>query len=175
MPQERQSQVVATRIRDYAMPSDFCQVFGHHMTRLYTLSFLLTADHDKAEQCWVAGLEDCAQCNRVFREWAQSWARHTVIKNAMRMIAPARSMMTIKIQEVPESISDNTLVAITGLEVFVRFVYVMSVLEGFSDRESSVMLDCTVAEVVQARTQALQQLAIAPTLTGDRSTQVFTH
>ena len=170
MPQKRQRQVVATRVRDYAMPSDFYQVFDHHMARLYTLSFLLTADHHKAEQCWVAGLEDCVQSNRAFREWAQSWARHTVIKNAMRMTAPARSecMTTIKVEEVPEQASENTLVGITGLEAFARFVYVMSVLEGFSDRECSVMLDCTVAEVVQARTQALQQLAIALTMTGDR-------
>lgn len=170
MPQTRQGQVVATRVRDYAMPSDFSRVFHHHMTRLYTLSFLLTADHHKAEQCLVAGLEDCVQCNRVFREWAQSWARHTVIKNAIRMIAPGRSktMTTIKVQEVPEPTSDNTLVAITGLQAFARFVYVMSVLEGYSDRECSIMLDCTVAEVVQARTQALRQLAIGPTLTSDR-------
>lgn len=173
MAQKRQNQAVATQIRDYAMPFDFCKVFEHHMTLLYTLSFLLTGDHDKAEQCWVAALEDCVRCNRVFRESAQSWARHTVIKNAMRLIAPVRSITTIKIQEVPEPISDNTLIAITGLDAFARFVYVMSALEGFSDRECSVTLDCTVAEVVQARIQAMQQLAIAPTLTGDRLRRVF--
>lgn len=158
MSRRKQSHVAAVRGRDYAMPSDFCQVFHHHMTRLYTLSFLLTAEDHKAEQCWVAGLEDCVQCNRVFREWAQSWARHTVIKIAIRMMAPARNknMTTLR-----GPISDNTLVAITGLQAFTRFVYVMSVLETYSDRECSAMLDCTVAEVVQARTQALQQLALA--------------
>ena len=76
---------------EYAVPADFCQLFHHHLDRLYALSLLLTADQRKAEQCFVSGLEDCLQGNPVFREWAQSWARRTVIKNAIRLIAPLRN------------------------------------------------------------------------------------
>ena len=55
---------------------------------LYLLSFLLTADRVKAEQCTVAGLDLSAEDNPVFRDWARSWARQIVINNALRLIAP---------------------------------------------------------------------------------------
>lgn len=57
-------------------------------SELYLLSFLLTADRAKAEQCFVAGLDETAEDNRAFREWAHAWARRTVIDNALRTIAP---------------------------------------------------------------------------------------
>ncbi len=57
-------------------------------TRLYLLSFLLTADRAKAEQCSVAGLDLSAEDNAAFRDWAHSWARRIVIHNALRLIAP---------------------------------------------------------------------------------------
>ena len=49
------------------------------MNRLYLLAFLLTADHTTAEKCFVWGLEDSKKGNLVFKEWAQSWARRTII------------------------------------------------------------------------------------------------
>lgn len=57
-------------------------------TRLYLLSFLLTADRAKAERCFVTGLDLAAEDNAAFRDWAHSWARRTVISNALRLIAP---------------------------------------------------------------------------------------
>ena len=47
-----------------------------------------TGSHEKAEQCFVAGIEDCAQGSSVSRQWARSWARRVIIRNAVRMIAP---------------------------------------------------------------------------------------
>jgi hypothetical protein len=40
----------------YAAAADFGEVFTEEMHSLYLLSFLLTADKDKAEQCIVGGL-----------------------------------------------------------------------------------------------------------------------
>ena len=57
-------------------------------TRLYLLSFLLTADRAKAEQCSVAGLDMSAEDNVAIRDWTHSWARRIVIGNALRLIAP---------------------------------------------------------------------------------------
>jgi len=57
-------------------------------SELYLLSFLLTADRAKAEQCFVAGLDETAEDGTAFREWAHAWARRTVINNALRFIAP---------------------------------------------------------------------------------------
>jgi hypothetical protein len=57
-------------------------------SRLYLLSFLLTADRAKAERCVVAGLDLDAEDNAAFRGWANSWARQIIIGNALRLIAP---------------------------------------------------------------------------------------
>jgi hypothetical protein len=151
------------RVQDYAIPADFCQIFNDHMDHLYTLSFLLTADHDKAAQCFVAGLEDCQQGTPVFREWARSWATRTVIKNAIRIICPLRNgnKTTSGADELGDPISefDTAVAAITKLQPFDRFVYVMSVLEKYSDRECLRLLDCAVEKIVDARIHALQRVA----------------
>jgi DNA-directed RNA polymerase specialized sigma24 family protein len=145
-----------TKRTDYAMPADFCQMFADDVDHLYTLSWLLTADRHKAEQCLVAGLEDCLQGNAVFREWAQSWARRTVVKNAIRKISPLRNeARTAPGIAEPDTQAD----AITSLKPFDRFVYVLSVLEKYSDRECSMLLECAVEKAVHARTRALQSLA----------------
>ena len=61
---------------------------AENRTRLYLLSFLLTADRAKAEQCSVAGLDLFAEDNAAIRDWKHSWARRIVINNALRLIAP---------------------------------------------------------------------------------------
>src|SRR6202451_4526019 len=71
-----------------ASGADFCRSFDQDMSDLYLLSFLLTADREKAEQCFVSGLEDAVEGNPVFREWARSWARRVIIVNAVRAINP---------------------------------------------------------------------------------------
>src|SRR6202046_4710337 len=68
----------------YASSADFCRIFDEDMNDLYLLSFLLTADREKAEQCFVSGLEDAVEGNPVFKEWARSWARRGVIPKGGR-------------------------------------------------------------------------------------------
>jgi DNA-directed RNA polymerase specialized sigma24 family protein len=148
-----------TKALDYALPADFCGVFETHVDSLYTLSLLLTADHDKADECVIAGLEDCLQGNPVFREWVQSWARRMVIKNAIRMISPARLQPETATGNLGQfSDADTAVAAITSLQPFERFVYVLSVLEKYPDRECATLLDCTPGQVIEARTQALRQV-----------------
>jgi DNA-directed RNA polymerase specialized sigma24 family protein len=148
----------------YAAESDFCRIFEKDMNRLYLLSLLLTADSELAENCFVGGLEDSKNSNPVFKEWAQSWARRTIIVNAIRMLGPHRE------QTLRSPDSDNNgevkhlpagLEAVTELPAFDRFVFVMSVLEGYSDRECSLLLDCSSAEVARARSRAMEQLSIS--------------
>src|SRR6266404_538041 len=75
---------------EYAVAGDFCRIFAQNTNGLYWLSFLLTANPTKAEECFVSGLEDSIGSNRVFKEWAQSWARRTIIQNAIRLMQPTR-------------------------------------------------------------------------------------
>jgi DNA-directed RNA polymerase specialized sigma24 family protein len=146
----------------YAMGSDFCRIFEKDMNRLYLLSFMLTGDRSTAEQCFVGGLHIAQEGNQVFKEWAESWARRTIIQNAIQMINPWKAADG----------TDSTLVARTGnaptqraeiagivdLPAFERFAFVMSVLERYSDQECSLLLGCAPADTAAARTRALERL-----------------
>jgi hypothetical protein len=66
-----------------ASSGDFRRIFYEEIGSLYRLSFLLTADRKKAEQCFVSGLEDSVTGSPVFKEWAHSRARRAIIQNAV--------------------------------------------------------------------------------------------
>ena len=164
MPEAKQ----VTRSTQYASSGDFCRIFHEEMNSLYMLSLLLTADPEKAEQCFVSGLEEAAQGNPVFREWARSWARRVIIVNAMRVIKPrpavgegASSSASVKTSDETRPVEPKEIAGVLALEPFERFVYVMTVLEGYSDHESSVLLSCARRDVLAARTWALQQTGSA--------------
>jgi len=151
-----------TRFTLYTSSGDFCRVFEEDMNGLYLLSLLLTADREKAEQCFVSGLEDSVEGSPVFKEWARSWARRAIIQNAVRVIDPLS-----KITDASKSASVNNAVpaaqhdriaAILELEPFERFVYVLTVLERYSDHECSILLGCPRREVPGARIRAVLQL-----------------
>jgi len=152
-----------------AAGEDFCGIFEENMAHFYLLSFLLTADRRMAEECFVRGLEDSARSNRVFKEWADSWARRTIIHNAIQMIRPAPTGTSTsssgsdgserQLGAEPAEIS-----AIVALAAFDRFAFVMSVLERHSDQECALLLGCTRDEVTAARGRALQQIGKLATL-----------
>lgn len=149
----------------YASGGDFCRIFAEQTDELYQLSFLLTADHEKAEQCFVSGWENSAKGNRVFKEWARSWARRVVIQCAIRVINPspmeegASSSSSGSGNTLP--VEHREIAAILALRPFDRFVYVMSVLERYSDQDCSVLLDCVPRNVMAARIRAFQQIGSA--------------
>src|ERR1700746_3034020 len=74
-----------------ATHEDFHSIFSEGRTKLYKLSFLLTRDPEKAERCLVTGLDDCVTGNRIFREWARSWAKRAIVQNAIRELNPRPS------------------------------------------------------------------------------------
>ena len=154
-----------TRSMPYASSDDFRQVFEEDLNSLYVLSFLLTADREKAEQCFVSGLEDAVNGNRVFKEWARSWARRVIIKNAVKVINPRPVEGSAHSSPISVNSNGKTLLAeqqveitaVLGLEPFERFVYVVTVLEGYSDQDGSLLLGCARRDVLAARSRALQQ------------------
>jgi DNA-directed RNA polymerase specialized sigma24 family protein len=143
----------------YATHADFCRIFAEEMTPLYLLSFLLTGDHAQAEKCFVQGLDDSGKGNRVFKEWAESWARRTIIQNAIQMTQPRPGDGGNASEGGPApEIEPAELAAVATLPNFDRFVYVMSVLERYSNQECSLLLGCSRNEVIAARARALQQV-----------------
>jgi hypothetical protein len=131
------------------------------MQSLYLLSFLLTADHDKAEQCLVSAIGECAEGIGVFMDWARLWTRRAVLKHAIQLIMPA-----------PEGADDGWRISLRGpagwadnipfapvllLDAFERFVFVMSILEGQSDEECAILLRCSRHDVMMARVLSLHR------------------
>jgi hypothetical protein len=151
----------------YATRIEFCRTFTEHMDSIHLLSFLLTADRAKAEECFVSGLEDCVEGTYVFRDWAQSWARRTIIQNAIRMLAPGKNHSTVA--DLPSDAvgcglgwtqdADYPIARILRLDPFERFVFVISVLERYSDQDCSVLLGRSRQDIGETRMRALLHVA----------------
>ena len=163
-------QVREEEVNPYASHADFHAIFNEDLKELYQLSFLLTRDPAKAERCLVSGLEDCVSGNRVFREWARSWAKRTIVQNAIRELKPRPSPSTLLLSagtfpDIKESRGPGghfEMDAVLGLEDFERFVLVMSVLEHYSEHDCALLLGCSPREIREGRTRALKELAKSP-------------
>jgi hypothetical protein len=154
----------------YASVTDFCATFNEEMHSLYLLAFLLTADHDKAEQCLVSAMGECVEWIGVFTDWAHSWSRRAVVKRAIQVIMPvpelADKVSIITVKASTTSGEDNPLIGILLLDPFERFVFVMSTLEGQSDAECAVLLRCSRRDVIMARVLAGKRQPSADALAG---------
>ncbi len=149
--------------REYTTESDFCQLFRDHMNQFYFLSLLLTADATKAEECFVASLDNCMKSRRVFKDWAHRWATHTIIKKAIELVSPAQQRNSENVVSFENHSSltapDALLWALQSIPALDRFVHHMTVVERYSDLESSTFLGCSPKEVRESRERALQRLA----------------
>jgi DNA-directed RNA polymerase specialized sigma24 family protein len=152
----------------YASCQDFRGIVEEDLHGLYQLAFLLTGDHQKAEGCFVAGLEDCVKESRVFREWARTWAKRVIVKSAIRELHPQsnRSNSSARVPIVfctklpfsdPSGHFDKD--AVSRLGDFERFVFVLCVLERYREHECALLLGCSDSEVREARTQAIEHFA----------------
>jgi hypothetical protein len=162
------TQIADGGVTPYAAAADFGEVFTEEMHSLYLLSFLLTGDKDKAEQCFIAALGESLEGMGAFMEWARFWARRAIIRQAIRMIKPAPELtdhsplVRVKTAAVP-SPNNNILVAIVSLCAFERFVFVMSILERLSDGDCLSFLRCSRQDLAIARELAVRFLATTDT------------
>jgi len=164
----------------YATPAEFKQIFTEDAKSLYLLSLLLTGSHEKAEECFVEGIGQCTNGNHVFKEWARSWARRTIIQCAIRVIAPReRTASENWTADVPRVANEVPLdlhaevCAILGLAPPERFVFVMSVLEHYSDHDCSILLGLARRDIAASRVRAMQQLGTLLGTKHDSQAQVW--
>ena len=150
-----------------ARGEDVSRISSEDLNSLYQLSFLLTRDREKAERCFVVGIERLVRGNRAFNQWAHAWAKRIVIENAIHEVNPRPRVMHFYSSAIvfPHGAQMSTppgghfeLEAILALEDFERFVFVMSVLDHYSEHDGALFLDCSVLEIRKARTRALQKL-----------------
>jgi len=148
----------------YVTRADVCRTFKQDMKSLYLLSLLLTAERHSAEQCFVSSLGDCLDMRPVFKEWTDSWTRRIVLQNAIRLLSPEVTNGDDGSQLPGSSLDSNlspALRAVLRLNTFERFVFVMTVLEGYSDHECSLLLRSSKRNVVAAKAKALERLSSA--------------
>ena len=161
---ERMSHETAIR---YSTAVDFIEIYNEEMRSLFLLSVLLTADPEKAEQCFAGGLEECFHRFDVSPEWASLWARRIVVKHAITLIKPVpmqanyQSLTDLPWNSRPNH--DNLIDAFLALPTFDRFVFVLSLLERQSDEDCFALLGCKPCDVESARARALRCLADADT------------
>jgi hypothetical protein len=152
-----------TSLMPYASSSDFHRIFYEENDSLHRLSFLLTADREKAEQCFVSGFQESVNGSPVFKEWAHAWARRTIIQKAVRVINPKpveeHAPSSFDSGGTMPAVEQVETAAVLQLEPFERFVYVISVLERYSDLDCSVLLSCAGRDVIAARIRAFEQIA----------------
>ena len=151
----------------YATLADFKRIFSEDVNSLYLLSLLLTGTLGKAEECFIEGIGESTKGNYVFKEWARSWARRTIIQSAIRLIAPMDYSLTIsRSADVARGVDRIPLIlhaevrAILELAPLERFVFVMSVLERYFDNDCSILLGCARREIVPLRIRAMKQLGM---------------
>ena len=143
---------------------DCCRIFRRDMKQLYLLSLLLTGEERSAERCFRASLEDCMGLRPALQQWTTAWTRRIILQNAIQMLRPSADGATSASQ--PKSGPLRTrlhpaLRDVLQLGLFERFVFVISVLEGYSDHECSVLLRSTCQHVIASKIKALQQLVRA--------------
>ena len=143
--------------RRYASNADYCRIFQEDMRPLYLLCFLLTANHARAEQCYLETFDKAIEGNLVFKEWARSWTQRTLIQNAIHLVFSdgVRNELRDAWDGSPVAVAIHIVTQLAPLE---RFAFVMSVLERYSDHDCSRLLNCTVQDVRDARVQALRSL-----------------
>jgi DNA-directed RNA polymerase specialized sigma24 family protein len=98
----------------------------------------------------------------VFKEWARSWVKRTLIEKAIEVVSPVsnrsrekRDLWGAGSNETP---GEDQIDVVTKLAPLERFVFVMSILERYSHSDCALLLGCSMNTVAQARTTALRRL-----------------
>ena len=89
----------------YPTAIDLFESFSKGMHSLYLHAFLLTADHDQAEECLVWAIRECVEGPGVFMESTRLCIRKAVLKRAIELVVP-----------VPECTDDVSLTSLKALE-----------------------------------------------------------
>ena len=156
----------------YATTDDFQRLFARDMTDLFRLSLQLTADAEKAESCLILSMRESFANSSVAKEWGRIWVRRTVIRNAIRLVLGANSIVPGNID--CEEVSDFHLqptgnriealrnsLSILRLPDLDRLIFVICVLERYSILDCALLLKRSPKDVNNARLRAINQVVFA--------------
>ncbi|MBV8672517.1 MAG: hypothetical protein JOZ33_03700 [Acidobacteriaceae bacterium] len=142
-------------------PAEYWELISGEMNVLYVLSFLLTADKEKAERCLEQALDEFIEGTDDFIDWARTRGRDAVLEHAFVTVKPA----PLKGEDEMDfsdglfsSPREHLFGAIAGLPAFERFVFVMTTIYGKSDPECAKFLGAARWKVAVARAVSEQVL-----------------
>lgn len=153
-------QFVEEKATSYATASDFCKTFINEMSSLYLLALLLTGNDGKAERCFISALDECVEETGVVRARAIALTRRAIIEHAIQMTRPVPASGDNLSLTIPAA-QNSPFAAIRALGAFERFVFVMSILEGWSEPDCALRLRCSRRDVMIARLLALESVGSA--------------
>ncbi|HEY1271680.1 MAG TPA: sigma factor-like helix-turn-helix DNA-binding protein [Terriglobales bacterium] len=142
---------------DRCTESDYRSLFASSRERLRWLCYSLTGDEPLSEKAVDAALEQTLKgAELIFREWMSSWARRLMIKFCIATVRPVATGVASRpcsCQEVELGWFDpagrDALINLPAdalqqkllrLETLPRFVFVLRAIEGYSRRETALLL-----------------------------------
>ncbi|HYG97563.1 MAG TPA: hypothetical protein VD837_00420 [Terriglobales bacterium] len=150
----------------HASPDEVRQAFSENDADLKWLALILTGNKESAEACVVNALALSTNHNQVFEEWLSHWAHRATIRCAIESqrvsIREARTRTCPHGHHsslsplVKERIKTEPVTrAVIAMDVIARFALVLRGIEGYSSRESAVLLGINRAEFEAAYCSAI--------------------
>ncbi len=142
--------------QDRCTQNDYVQLFADSAEPLQWLCYTLVGDKVLSERVLGAAFEQSLNgADRVFRDWMVSWARRLIIQACIRLMRPADQSVEECLwlhNKRDEGISDLLELALRqpsevlqrrllNLDVLPRFVFVLRALEGYSRRDTALLLE----------------------------------
>lgn len=164
----------ATLQQDRCTQNDYVRLFADSAEPLQWLCYTLTGDKALSDKVLGAALEQSLKgADRVFRDWMMSWARRLIIQACIRLVRPTGQSMeecACLHHKKEEGISDLVELALSqpsevlqqrllNLDPLPRFVFVLRALEGYSRRDTALLLeigDRTCESIYIAALEAVQ-------------------
>ena len=145
-------------INDRCTENDCRVIFKASAQDLQWLCYTLTGDEELTEKALDAALEQSLKgATQVFRGWMLSWARRLIIKFCITIVRPwnsqlARSAYPLRPMAIDSQNSSHLMRVLNQpsevlqqgllrLDALSRFVFVLRALEGYSRRDTSLLLN----------------------------------
>jgi DNA-directed RNA polymerase specialized sigma24 family protein len=143
--------------QDRCTQNDYVRLFADSAEPLRWLCYTLTGDEELSEKVLKAAFEQSlkgADC--VFRDWMMSWARRLIIQACIALMRPTGNSLEdcvcLHAGEDSSGVSDQLELALgqpsdtlqqrlLQLDRLPRFVFVLRALEGYSRRETALLLE----------------------------------
>jgi DNA-directed RNA polymerase specialized sigma24 family protein len=142
--------------QDRCTQNDYVQLFADSAEPLRWLCYTLTGDKALSEKVLSAAFEQSLKgADRVFRDWMVSWARRLIIQACIRLMRPTAQSMEECVcihHRKEDGISELLELALSqpsevlqqrllNLDPLPRFVFVLRALEGYSRRDTALLLE----------------------------------